>query len=97
MIIAQPRNMDYLLVETEEVRQQGIDDGLLALENSGKPFMNYIGTDSIDTACRKVEEDGGRIALPKAEIGPGMGWVGPLELPKETSLDFHEVLKKSAE
>jgi uncharacterized protein len=69
----------------------------MARKSPGQPFMNYIAVDSIDVACKKVEDAGGIIALPKTEIGPGMGWIAAFKDTEGNILGFHEVPRKSAE
>jgi uncharacterized protein len=49
---------------------QGIDGAIM--ERPGV-VTNSIMVDSIDESMRKVEENGGKIVVPKAEI-PGMGY-----------------------
>jgi uncharacterized protein len=92
--ISDPWNMNYFLVETRDEGQPGINGGLLARKNPGQPFMNYIAVDSIDAACKKVEQAGGLVVLPKAEIGPGMGWVAAFKDTEGNIMGFHEVAKK---
>jgi hypothetical protein len=92
--ISDPWNMNYFLVETREDGQPGINGGLMPRKNAGQPFMNYIAVDSIDAACKNVEEAGGTIALSKTEIGPGMGWVAAFKDTEGNILGFHETPKK---
>ena len=56
--------------------------------------MNYIAVDSIDSACKKVEEAGGLVVLPKSEIGPGMGWLAAFKDTEGNIMGFHEAAKK---
>jgi predicted enzyme related to lactoylglutathione lyase len=65
-------------------------------KNPGQPFMNYISVDSIDAACKKVEQAGGVIALPKTEIAPGMGWIAAFKDTEGNLLGFHETPPKPA-
>jgi predicted enzyme related to lactoylglutathione lyase len=58
--------------------------------------MNYINVDSIEEACKKVEDAGGAIILPKREIGQGMGWIAAFKDTEGNILGFHQVAKKSA-
>jgi predicted enzyme related to lactoylglutathione lyase len=73
--ISDPWKMDYFLVVTKEKREAGINGGLMQRKMPGQSFMNYISVDSIDASLRKVEKAGGKLALPKQEIGQGMGWI----------------------
>jgi len=45
----------------------------------GQPFMNYIEVSSVDAALKKVVAAGGKVCMPKMEIGKGMGWVGAFQ------------------
>jgi predicted enzyme related to lactoylglutathione lyase len=94
--ISDPWNMDYFLVETKEQGGDGINGGLLPRKNPGQPFMNYIAVDSIDTYCKKVEEAGGVVVLPKTEIGVGMGWIAAFKDTEGNILGFHQTPEKSA-
>ena len=92
--ITDPWNMRYFLVETRQEGQPGINGGLMARKDPSQPFMNYIAVDSIEDACKKVEAAGGTIALPKTEIGSGMGWVAAFKDTEGNLLGFHETPKK---
>lgn len=56
----------------------------------GQPFMNYVSVDSIDDFCKKVEAAGGTIALPKQEIGQGMGWIAVFQDTEGNMMGFHQ-------
>ena len=94
--ISDPWKMDYFMVETKEKGEDGINGGLMLRKNPGQPFMNYISVDSIDASCKKVEKAGGVIALPKTEIGPGMGWIAAFKDTEGNILGFHENHPKPA-
>ena len=88
--ITDPWKMDYFLVETKEKSEPGINGGLMARKNPGQPFMNYISVDSIEAACKKVEKAGGVIAMPKMEIGQGMGWIAAFKDTEGNMMGFHQ-------
>src|SRR5204862_6838858 len=73
--ISDPWKMNYFLVETKQKGEEGINGGLMARNNPGQTFMNYVSVDSIDNCCKKVEKAGGGVVLQKMEIGEGMGWI----------------------
>jgi uncharacterized protein len=91
--ISDPWNMNYWLVETKD-GDTGINGGLMPRRNPGQPFMNYIQVDSIDDAMAKVEAAGGTVALPKTEIGQGMGWIAAFKDTEGNLLGFHQSPKK---
>ncbi|MGC1299608.1 MAG: hypothetical protein WA869_31660, partial [Alloacidobacterium sp.] len=88
--------MNYFLVETRAEGEVGINGGLMPRRNPGQPFMNYISVASIEDACKKVENAGGTVILPKQEIGQGMGWIAAFKDTEGNVLGFHEVAKKPA-
>ena len=94
--ISDPWKMDYFMVETKTKGEQGINGGLMLRKNPGQPFMNYISVDSIDASLKKVEKAGGVIALPKMEIGQGMGWIAAFKDTEGNIMGFHESPPKPA-
>jgi len=94
--ISDPWKMNYFLVETKEKGQEGINGGLMQRKMAGRPFMNYLAVDSIDASCKKVENAGGVVVLPKQEIAPGMGWIAAFKDTEGNIMGFHEVPKKPA-
>jgi predicted enzyme related to lactoylglutathione lyase len=93
--IADPMKMGYYFVETIDKGKPGINGGLMQRKMPGQPFMNYISVDSIDAACKKVEKAGGKIALPKQEIGNHMGWIAAFLDTEGNLMGFHEMPKKA--
>ena len=91
--ISDPWNMNYFLVETRAEGEVGINGGLMSRQNPGQPFMNYINVDSIEEACKKVEDAGGAIILPKREIGQGMGWIAAFKDTEGNILGFTRLRK----
>src|SRR5687767_5659793 len=70
-----PPGEEYYSVVTRKKGEAGIDGGLMKRKMPGQPFTNYINVPSIDEVNRAVEANGGRIMMPKQEIGPNMGWI----------------------
>ena len=92
--ISDPWKMSYFLVETRRKGEDGINGGLMQRKEPGQPFMNYINVVSIETSLQKVEAAGGSIALPKTEIGPGMGWIAAFKDTEGNLLGFHQAPQK---
>jgi len=92
--ITDPWKMDYWLVETKEKGKDGINGGLMPRKMPGQPFMNYISVESIDASLKKVEKAGGVVAMPKTEIGQGMGWIAAFKDPENNIIGFHESPKQ---
>jgi predicted enzyme related to lactoylglutathione lyase len=71
--------MDYWTVETVPIdpkgnpTRPGINGGMLKKQNPEHRFTYYISVESIEEYSRKVEENGGKIIVPKMEV-PNIGW-----------------------
>ena len=89
--ITDPWKMDYWMVDTKEGGTAGINGGLMPRKMPGQPFMNYISVDSIEASLKKVEKAGGKVALPKQEIGQGMGWIGAFIDTEGNLMGFHQM------
>lgn len=89
--IADPFQMNYFFVTTKEKGEEGINGGLMQRMNPGQPFMVYIAVASIDAALKKVEKAGGKIALPKMEIGNNMGFIGAFQDTEGNLMGFHQM------
>ena len=92
--ISDPWKMNYFIVETKTKGEQGINGGLMARQNKGQPFMNYVSVDSIDAYSKKVVKAGGTVVMPKMEIGAGMGWIAAFKDTEGNMMGLHEVPKK---
>jgi predicted enzyme related to lactoylglutathione lyase len=72
---------EYYFVMTTEVgddewtpKEPGaINGGLVKREMPDEPFINYVTVDSIDRTCKLIEKNGGKIVMPKTEMGE-WGW-----------------------
>ena len=91
----------YWIVRTTEVDEKmmpttpgAINGGMMKRKNPGQPFMNYIMVDSIDNMLKIVEKNGGKICLPKQEIGQGMGWIACFQDTEGNLMGLHEMGKK---
>ena len=94
--ISDPWKMDYFLVETKKKGEEGINGGLMLRKQPGQPFMNYVSVDSIDASCKKVVKAGGVVALPKMQVGPGMGWIAAFKDTEGNMMGLHQAAKKPA-
>jgi len=69
--------VEYWLIETGKKSEPGIDGALRKRsdveELKNENTINTIGVPSIDDFMRKVEENGGKILMPKQAI-PGIGY-----------------------
>jgi predicted enzyme related to lactoylglutathione lyase len=65
--------MEYWMVTTGDEKEPGINGGLSKRGESGMPNMNTIGVSSVDKFSKMVQDEGGKILMPKSPI-PGMGW-----------------------
>ena len=84
--IAAVPGMDYRMVSTVEVDQQGmpsqsggINGGLIrrpAGFDSRAP-VNYVNVESVDAAVRRAQDLGAKLTKPRAAV-PGMGWFAML-------------------
>jgi len=92
--ISDPWKMNYFMVETKTKGEEGINGGLMARQNPGQPFMNYVKVDSIDAYSKKVVKAGGVMALPKMEIGAGMGWIAAFKDTEGNMMGLHQAPKK---
>lgn len=94
--ITDPWKMNYFIIETKTKGEAGINGGLMQRKMPGQPFMNYVAVDSIDAYLKKVEKAGGVVALPKTEIGQGMGWIAAFQDTEGNLIGFHEAPKTAA-
>lgn len=56
--------------------------------------MNYINVESIDMMLKIIEANGGKICLPKQEIGQGMGWIVAFQDTEGNLIGLHQEGKK---
>jgi uncharacterized protein len=68
--------MEYLLVETGEKEQMGINGGMMKAceEAPAGRTINVLDVPSVDEYVTKISDAGGTICMPKMAI-PGVGWV----------------------
>jgi len=70
-------NMEYFMIETTKMGKTAINGGMMKRNMPGQSVTIYPTVKSIDVTLQKAVQNGGRIALPKSNIGDGsMGAVG---------------------
>ena len=70
-----------------------INGGMMKRKNPSQPFMNYINVDSIEKMLKTIEANGGKVAMPKTEIGKGMGWIAAFIDSEGNIMGLHEMKK----
>ena len=88
---------DYWMVRTTDVDKKmmptkpgAINGGMLKRKSPKQQFMNYISVKSIDAMCKTIASNGGKIVMPKQEIGKGMGWIAAFKDPEGNILGLHQ-------
>ena len=75
-----PEPIDYWLIETVPVNEQGmtvrpgVNGGMYKKEHPELKPVNYILVEDIDEYIQKIKQLGGTITQPKQEV-PGVGWI----------------------
>jgi len=87
---APPGEDEYFMVMAKD-GENGINGGLMKRKMPGQPFTNYITVDSIDHMLSTAQANGARTALPKQEIGGGMGWIAAFIDPENNLIGLHQV------
>lgn len=65
--------MEYWMVTTGDDKEPGINGGLSKRGETGMPNMNTIGVSSVDKFSKTIQDNGGKVLMPKTPI-PGVGW-----------------------
>jgi predicted enzyme related to lactoylglutathione lyase len=65
-------DQDYWLTTTGSKEEIGIDGAIQPRKPQSAPVVNTIGVTNLDEAIEKVEQNGGKIAVPKIDI-PNVG------------------------
>ncbi|MBS3136684.1 VOC family protein [Candidatus Woesearchaeota archaeon] len=93
---------DYFIVRTADVDKNmmptkpgAINGGMMKRKSPGQPFMNYISVESIDNILKEISSNGGKICLPKQEIGKGMGWIAAFQDTEGNLMGLHQEGKKN--
>jgi uncharacterized protein len=85
-----PPGQEYWGVTAKDSNDQGINGGLMKRNMPDQPFTNYVTVNSIDVMIPVVQSNGGRLALPKQEIGGGMGWIAAFLDPENNLIGLHQ-------
>ena len=85
-----PGEDEYFMVMAKD-GENGINGGLMKRKMPGQPFANYVTVPSIDAALATAQANGARTALPKQEIGGGMGWIAAFLDPENNLIGLHQV------
>jgi hypothetical protein len=85
-----PGEDEYFMVMAKD-GENGINGGLMKRKMPGQPFANYVTVDSIDQMLSAANASGARTALPKQEIGGGMGWIAAFLDPENNLIGLHQV------
>ena len=71
---------DYWFAKTGEDDNMGIDGGIMKRNDPNQPVVNSIMVESVEESSKKIEENGGKVVVPKFAI-PGMGWIAYFQDP----------------
>jgi len=85
-----PPGQEYWGVTTVKKGEVGINGGLMKRNMPGQPFTNYLSVKSIDAMVGAVQANGGKVVLPKQEIGGGMGWIAAFTDPENNLIGLHQ-------
>lgn len=66
--------VDYLLVDTSEGEEPGINGGILKRPHPEATTVNTIGVKNADEVATSIMEAGGKIVMPKNAV-PGVGYL----------------------
>ncbi|MFY4775108.1 VOC family protein [Metabacillus sp. RGM 3146] len=69
-----PGPQDYWFITSGEKDSPGIDGGLMKSPDGASRTTNSIEVPSVEEYMKKVEENGGKIVVPKTAIA-GMGYI----------------------
>ena len=72
--------MEYWLATTG-ADGPGINGGLMRRQFPGQGTVNTLGVLSVDDALAKIQQSGGKLAMPKMAI-PGIGWLAYCQDPE---------------
>jgi predicted enzyme related to lactoylglutathione lyase len=86
---------DYWMVETGDPKYMGINGGFMLRKDSTSSgvVQNIVGVDNVDATIKKIQNNGGKIVKPKADV---MG-VGKLVYFKDTEGNIFGALEPSEE
>ncbi len=97
-IIQYPSPLDYWLIETVPVdengvpQRPGINGGMLKKQEAGIKPINYFAVESISDFLTKIEKLGGKVISPKQEV-PNVGWIAAAEDPEGNQFALMQPLR----
>jgi uncharacterized protein len=65
--------MEYWMITTGDEKEPGINGGLSKRGESNMPNMNTVGVTSVDKFSKMIQDEGGKVLVPKTPI-LGIGW-----------------------
>lgn len=66
--------MDYIIIKTQKhTGEDGMGGGMMKRMEPKQTITNYVEVDDIDAYTKKVEDNGGKVIVPKTAV-PGMGY-----------------------
>jgi predicted enzyme related to lactoylglutathione lyase len=71
-----------------------INGGMMKRKNPKQQFMNYIHVESIDKTFPKIKANGGKMIMPKQEIGKEMEWIAAFKDTEGNIMGLREMTKK---
>jgi uncharacterized protein len=78
--IEQVPDMDYWMITTAP-DGEGVNGGMMTRQAPQQQIMNYVWVESVDDFSDKVVSLGGKILVPKKEVGD-MGWFAVCQDPQ---------------
>jgi len=81
--------LEYWLVNTGEANEPGINGGLVVNKDAQPRTVVTIAVDNIDGFMKSIEENGGKIVVPKTAI-PGVGWLSYFTDPEGNIVGLHQ-------
>lgn len=87
--------MDYTMLDAGKGKVGG---GMQGLQMPGQPtsWLAYVEVADVEKTLAKVAKGGGKVVLPRMEIGAGMGAIGVFSDPQGAYLGVWEKGKKQA-
>lgn len=71
---SQFNNQDYWLAHTGSNEEEGINGAIMKKKHPDHPFTNTIKVECLDETIKTIEQEGGKIVVPKMPI-PTVGWL----------------------
>lgn len=82
-------DQDYWLVTAGEKEEMGIDGAIMPRKPETAPVVNTINVPNIDEAIKKIEQNGGKVVVPKMDVA----MAGTLAYFVDTEGNMHGILQ----